>query len=115
VWARAARERRQHTIHLFDFVNPVRLARALCSFYIHVYNMGAYLMAECGQTFMAKLEEGALRAALMDWLKLLTLIDHVRTFALLNAVRHPPRQSPRDALVLDSIRNFIPILPRPVG
>ena len=24
VWARAARERRQHTIHLFDFVNPVR-------------------------------------------------------------------------------------------
>ena len=36
---------------------------------------------------MARLEEGALRAALMDWLKLLTLIDHLRTFALLNTVR----------------------------
>ena len=38
------------------------------------------------KTFVEELENGAVKAALLQWLKLLTLIDHVRSFGLLNAV-----------------------------
>jgi len=36
--------------------------------------------------FMVQLETGALKAALLDWLKLLMFIDHIRNFAMLNSV-----------------------------
>eukprot|EP00283_Hemiselmis_rufescens_P007342 CAMPEP_0173430402 /NCGR_PEP_ID=MMETSP1357-20121228/8834_1 /TAXON_ID=77926 /ORGANISM="Hemiselmis rufescens, Strain PCC563" /LENGTH=476 /DNA_ID=CAMNT_0014394731 /DNA_START=59 /DNA_END=1486 /DNA_ORIENTATION=- len=36
--------------------------------------------------FMVQLEAGALKAALLDWLKLLMFIDHIRNFAMLNSV-----------------------------
>ena len=46
------------------------------------------------KTFVEELENGAVKAALLQWLKLLTLIDHVRSFGLLNAVAvRPPLTS----------------------
>mmetsp|Transcript_23598 Transcript_23598/g.58295 ORF Transcript_23598/g.58295 Transcript_23598/m.58295 type:complete len:544 (-) Transcript_23598:55-1686(-) len=36
--------------------------------------------------FMVQLETGALKAALLDWLKLLMFIDHIRNFAILNSI-----------------------------
>ena len=41
--------------------------------------------------FMGALEQGALKAALMDWLKLLMFIDHIRNFA---SERTPATQDP---------------------
>jgi hypothetical protein len=41
--------------------------------------------------FMGALEQGALKAALMDWLKLLMFIDHIRNFA---SERTPTTQGP---------------------
>ena len=56
------------------------------------------------KTFVEELENGAVKAALLQWLKLLTLIDHVRSFGLLNAVavrnRTPP---PHDPLMTQGI------------
>jgi hypothetical protein len=48
--------------------------------------------------FMGALEQGALKAALMDWLKLLMFIDHIRNFA--------SERTPAILMFIDHIRNF---------
>mmetsp|Transcript_23233 Transcript_23233/g.36335 ORF Transcript_23233/g.36335 Transcript_23233/m.36335 type:complete len:512 (-) Transcript_23233:665-2200(-) len=56
-WAGACKEKKNKVFTLFDFVDD---------------------------SFMSQLEEDALKNALLDWLRLLTLLDEIRIFAILN-------------------------------